>query len=111
MEHRIYCSALRVLEKAGLVRGRGQCKYVKNLPGRKTDMSDCQWQATLHATDCSSGVVPPSTSVGCKTPAIAHDHTRWRQSRAAHAKGRNDDLKITQRISDADGVMVAQTPA
>src|SRR5512135_99257 len=38
-----------VLEKAGLevvvVNGR----HVQNVPGRKTDMSDCQWLATLHA--------------------------------------------------------------
>ncbi|MGH2396194.1 MAG: IS110 family transposase, partial [bacterium] len=38
-----------VLEGAGIevlvVNGR----HVKNLPGRKTDMADCQWLATLHA--------------------------------------------------------------
>ena len=37
------------LEAAGIevlvVNGR----HVKNLPGRKTDMADCQWLATLHA--------------------------------------------------------------
>lgn len=41
--------AYGVLEAAGLrvivVNGR----YVRNLPGRKTGMSDCQWLATLHA--------------------------------------------------------------
>lgn len=38
-----------VLEKAGLKVVVVNGKYVKNLPGRKTDMKDCQWQATLHA--------------------------------------------------------------
>jgi transposase len=38
-----------VLEKAGLLVVMVNGKYVKNLPGRKTDMKDCQWQATLHA--------------------------------------------------------------
>ena len=37
------------LQAAGLevlvVNGR----HVRNLPGRKTDMTDCQWLATLHA--------------------------------------------------------------
>src|SRR6266511_4764718 len=38
-----------VLENAALAVVVVNGKYVKNLPGRKTDMSDCQWQATLHA--------------------------------------------------------------
>lgn len=50
-----------VLEEAGfeviMVNGR----YVKNLPGRKTDMSDCQWLATLHAHGLlRGGFVPPA---------------------------------------------------
>lgn len=50
-----------VLEAAGLevvvVHGR----HVRNVPGRKTDMSDCQWLATLHAHGLlRSGFVPPA---------------------------------------------------
>ena len=49
-----------VLEKAGLAVVVVNGKYVKNLPGRKTDMSDCQWQATLHAHGLlKPGFVPP----------------------------------------------------
>jgi transposase len=49
-----------VLEGAGIrvvvVNGR----HVKNVPGRKTDMADCQWLATLHAHGLlHSGFVPP----------------------------------------------------
>lgn len=52
--------AYEVLERAGLhvlvVNGR----HVKNLPGRKTDLKDCQWLATLHAHGLlRSGFVPP----------------------------------------------------
>lgn len=48
-----------VLEAAGMevlmVNGRA----VRNLPGRKTDMADCQWIATLHAHGLlRSGFVP-----------------------------------------------------
>jgi len=36
-------------------------KHVQNVPGRKTDMSDCQWQATLHAHGLlRGGFVPPA---------------------------------------------------
>jgi transposase len=50
-----------VLESAGIevlvVNGR----HVKNLPGRKSDMADCQWLATLHAHGLlRSGFVPPA---------------------------------------------------
>ena len=50
-----------VLEAAGVevlvVNGR----HVQNVPGRKTDMADCQWLATLHAHGLlRGGFVPPS---------------------------------------------------
>jgi transposase len=49
-----------VLEAAGLavvVNGR----HVRNVPGRKTDMADCQWLATLHAHGLlRGGFVPPA---------------------------------------------------
>jgi len=50
-----------VLEGAGLevvvVNGR----HVQNVPGRKTDMADCQWLATLHAHGLlRGGFVPPN---------------------------------------------------
>ena len=49
-----------VLERAGLGVVMVNGKYVKNLPGRKTDMKDCQWQATLHAHGLlQPGFVPP----------------------------------------------------
>jgi hypothetical protein len=50
-----------VLEASGrtvvVVNGR----HVQNLPGRKTDMADCQWLATLHAHGLlRGGFVPPA---------------------------------------------------
>ena len=53
--------AYAVLEGAGLdvvvVNGR----HVRNLPGRKTDMADCPWLATLHVHGLlRGGFVPPA---------------------------------------------------
>ena len=49
-----------MLEEAGLEVVVVNGKYVKNLPGRKTDRKDCQWQATLHAHGLlKPGFVPP----------------------------------------------------
>jgi transposase len=52
--------AYEVLEQAGLDVLVVNGKHVKNLPGRKTDLKDCQWIATLHAHGLlRSGFVPP----------------------------------------------------
>jgi transposase len=52
--------AYEVLERAGLRVLVVNGKHVKNLPGRKTDLKDCQWIATLHAHGLlRSGFVPP----------------------------------------------------
>jgi transposase len=48
-----------VLEAAGIEVLVVNGKHVRNLPGRKTDLADCQWLATLHAHGLlRSGFVP-----------------------------------------------------
>jgi transposase len=48
-----------VLEGAGIEVVMVNGRAVRNLPGRKTDMADCQWIATLHAHGLlRSGFVP-----------------------------------------------------
>lgn len=50
-----------VLEAAGLAVVVVNGRHVQNVPGRKTDMSDCQWLATLHAHGLlRGGFVPPA---------------------------------------------------
>lgn len=50
-----------VLEAAELEVLMVNGKYTRNLPGRKTDMKDCQWGATLHAHGLlRAGFVPPA---------------------------------------------------
>jgi hypothetical protein len=50
-----------VLENAGLKVIMVNGKQTRNLPGRKTDMKDCQWGATLHAHGLlRGGFVPPA---------------------------------------------------
>ncbi|HEX9841608.1 MAG TPA: IS110 family transposase [bacterium] len=49
-----------VLEEAGMQVLMVNGKHTRNLPGRKTDMKDCQWGATLHAHGLlRAGFVPP----------------------------------------------------
>lgn len=50
-----------VLEAAGLEVLMVNGRQTRNLPGRKTDMKDCQWGATLHAHGLlRAGFVPPA---------------------------------------------------
>jgi transposase len=52
-----------VLEQAGLEVVMVHGQHVKNLPGRKTDMKDCQWQATLHAHGLLRGGFVPQEQI------------------------------------------------
>jgi transposase len=50
-----------ILEAAGFAVRMVNGKQTRNLPGRKTDMKDCQWGATLHAHGLlQAGFVPPA---------------------------------------------------
>ena len=50
-----------ILEAAGLEVVMVDGRQTRNLPGRKTDMADCQWLATLHAHGLlRGGFVPPA---------------------------------------------------
>ena len=50
-----------VLEAAGFKVEMVDGKYTRHLPGRKTDMKDCQWGATLHVHGLlRGGFVPPA---------------------------------------------------
>jgi transposase len=50
-----------VLEAAAFAVVMVNGKHTRNLPGRKTDMKDCQWGSTLHAHGLlRAGFVPPA---------------------------------------------------
>lgn len=97
-----------VLEQAGLqvvvVNGR----YVKNLPGRKTDMKDCQWQATLHAHGLRRpGFVPPEHIRRLQDYLrLRADHISLAASHEPHMQKALErmNLKIHDVISDLTGV-------
>lgn len=100
--------AYSVLEAAGLevvvVNGR----HVRNLPGRKTDMADCQWLATLHAHGLLRGGFVP--------PAAIRRLQDYQRLRADHVIGASSQVQKMQQalermnikfhdvISDLNGV-------
>lgn len=51
------------LEEAGLESRVVNGAHCRNLPGRKTDMKDCQWLATLHSHGLLSGGFVPAADI------------------------------------------------
>src|SRR6266581_2984226 len=97
-----------VLEKAGLQVVVVNGKYVKNLPGRKSDMKDCQWQATLHAHGLlKPGFVPPEHIRRLQDYLrLRTDHITMAGSHEQHMQKALErmNLKIHDVISDLTGV-------
>lgn len=97
-----------VLEQAGLAVVVVNGKYVKNLPGRKTDMKDCQWQATLHAHGLlKPGFVPPEHIRRLQDYLrLRADHVVSAGSHEQHLQKALErmNLKIHDVISDLTGV-------
>jgi hypothetical protein len=97
-----------VLEAAGLevvvVNGR----HVQNVPGRKTDMADCQWLATLHAHGLlRGGFVPPAEIRQLQDyQRLRADHLTMAGSHEQHMQKALErmNLKIHDVISDLTGV-------
>jgi transposase len=97
-----------VLEAAGLTVVVVNGKYVKNLPGRKTDMKDCQWQATLHAHGLlKPGFVPPEHIRRLQDYLrLRADHVSLAAGHEQHMQKALDrmNVKIHEVISDLTGV-------
>ena len=97
-----------VLEQAGFEVVVVNGKYVKNLPGRKTDMKDCQWQATLHAHGLlKPGFVPPEHIRRLQDYLrLRADHITLAASHEQHMQKALErmNLKIHDVISDLTGV-------
>jgi transposase len=82
-------------------------RHIKNLPGRKTDMSDCQWIATLLRVGfLKASFIPP------KAVRQWRELTRYRRSlvealgdakRRAHKLLESSNIKIDSVVSDLFG--------
>lgn len=97
-----------VLEKAGFQVVMVNGKHVQNVPGRKTDMKDCQWQATLHAHGLlRPGFVPPEHIRRLQDYLrLRADHIVMAGSHEQHMQKALDrmNLKVHDVISDLTGV-------
>ena len=83
-------------------------RHVRNLPGRKTDMSDCQWLATLHAHGLLRSGFVPSAEVRRLQDylRLREDHVSLAASHVQHMQKALErmNIKLHDVISDLTGV-------
>lgn len=97
-----------VLEQAGLEVVVVNGAHVKNVPGRKTDMSDCQWLAQVHAMGLlRAAFVPPERiRVLRDYQRLRQDHVRMGGQHIQHMQKALDrmNLKIHEVLSQTVGL-------
>lgn len=102
-----WMSLYAALSEAGIqvlvVNGR----HVRNVPGRKTDMADCQWIATLHCHGLLSSGFVPSAQIRLLQDYIRlrDDHTRMAASHVQHMQKALErmNVKFHDVVSDVTG--------
>lgn len=97
-----------ILEAAGLEVQVVNGAHVKNVPGRKTDLLDCQWLAQLHAQGLlRGGFVPPAQIRTLRHYVrLRQDHVASGSAHILHMQKALDlmNLKIHDVLSDTVGV-------
>jgi transposase len=97
-----------ILEEAGLEVCVVNGAHVKNVPGRKTDMLDCQWLAQLHAQGLlRAGFVPAAPIRKLRQYArLRQDHIRSGSAHILHMQKALDlmNVKIHDVLSQTVGV-------
>jgi len=73
----------QVLERAGFTVLLCNSRHVKNLPGRKTDVADCQWLQQLHSYGLLSGSFRPQDEV-CILRAYLRHRDNLTKATGAH---------------------------
>jgi len=97
-----------VLRAAGLEVIMVNGRHVKNVPGRKTDIADCQWLATLHAHGLlRAGFVPDAQVRRLQDYVrLRNDHISLAASHVQHMQKALDrmNIKVHEVISSLTGV-------
>lgn len=96
-----------VLQKGGIKVCMVNGAHVKNVPGRKTDMADCQWLAQLHAHGLlEAGFVPESTVLRLRDyQRLRQDHLQMASQHIQHMQKALErmNIKVHDVISDITG--------
>ena len=96
-----------VLEAAGLEAVLVNARTLKNVPGRKTDMADCQWLQLLHACGLLRGSFRPSGPLG-RLRALTRERASFMESQKRwvhHMQKSLDQMNVLvhRAVSDVTG--------
>ena len=97
-----------------LLEGRGvevflvNARHIKNVPGRKSDLQDCQWIQYLHTCGLLAASFRPAAEMVALRAYLRH-RANWIDCRAAHIQHMQKalqqmNLQLTQVLSDISGV-------
>src|SRR5438445_10213382 len=97
-----------------ILEGRGfdvvlvNARHVKNVPGRKTDVVDCQWIQELHSVGLLRGSFRPTAAIAALRAYLRHRETLV-QSAATHVQRMQKalvqmNLQLPIVLSDITGV-------
>src|SRR5213078_4291838 len=97
-----------ILEARGLDVVLVNARHVKNVPGRKTDVVDCQWLQELHSVGLLRGSFRPTAAIAALRAYLRHRETQV-QSAATHVQRMQKalvqmNLQLPIVISDITGV-------
>lgn len=98
----------QILEAYGFTVLLVNARHVKNVPGRKTDVQDCQWLQYLHSVGLLSGSYRPSQDV-CAIRSLLRHRDNMVKISATHVQHIQKaltqmNLQIHHVISDITGV-------
>jgi len=97
-----------ILEARGLDVVLVNARHVKNVPGRKSDVMDCQWLQELHSVGLLRGSFRPTAAIAALRAYLRHRETLV-QSAATHIHRMQKalvqmNLQLTVVLSDITGV-------
>ena len=97
-----------ILESRGLEVKLVNARRVKNVPGRKTDVEDCQWLQQLHSYGLLSGAFRPAEQI-CVLRAFLRQRSTLVQYASAHVQHMQKaltqmNLLLHNVVSDITGV-------
>jgi len=100
--------AYEILEERGLVVLLVNARHIKNVPGRKTDVVDCQWIQQLHTYGLLEGAFrPPEETIALRTYMRQRETLKQQASdqiRRMQKALRQMNLLLDNVVSDIDGV-------
>jgi len=100
--------AYEILEERGLIVLLVNARHIKNVPGRKTDVLDCQWIQQLHTYGLLEGAFRPEEETVALRTYMRQRETLTQQAsdqiRRMQKALRQMNLLLDNVVSDIDGV-------